>query len=270
MQRGRWTVSEPLHPDLREIGRTRFVRAQPGGLEAHVHPGAWEIVLVLGGTVEWWAGSERWTVEPGRYFLTRPDEPHGGSMSAMNPCELRWMQVADARAAPWLAEAACSGLASATLGRAFDALLEEHIRPRVDSESVVDAWITIALASLRDTSADPRAGSEVAGVVAAARADLGGSWPLARMAAVAGYSVPRFCALFRAAQGQSPGRWLRHARVAAARGMLAEGRSVGETALALGFATPQHFAAVFRAEAGVAPSTLRSGEDSRRIKGEWG
>lgn len=262
MQRGLWTVSEPLHPDLHALGRTRFVRAQPGGLNEHIHPGAWEVVLVLGGTVEWWAGSERWTVEPGRYFLTHPDEPHGGVMSAMNPCELRWMQLADGLAAPWLTDVPRSGPASVTLGRAFDALIEEHASPGAESERVVDAWITIALSSLRRTPADPAAGSEVASAVDAVRADLGARWSLARMAAVAGYSVPRFCALFRTAHGQSPGRWLRHARVAAARGMLAEGRSVGETALALGFATPQHFAAVFRAETGVAPSTLRGKEQA--------
>jgi AraC family transcriptional regulator of adaptative response / methylphosphotriester-DNA alkyltransferase methyltransferase len=56
----------------------------------------------------------------------------------------------------------------------------------------------------------------------------------------------------------SPSRYLRQQRISAARALLAESAlSVTAVALSVGFKSPAHFSAVFRAETGVSPTAFR-------------
>jgi AraC-like DNA-binding protein len=60
--------------------------------------------------------------------------------------------------------------------------------------------------------------------------------------------------VFRAATGVTPHAYLTQLRVDRARELLREGRSVGETAVAVGFRSRGHLARVFRVRTGVHPS----------------
>lgn len=63
---------------------------------------------------------------------------------------------------------------------------------------------------------------------------------------------------FAALAGDSPARWLLRQRIARARAMLAApGSTVAAVARACGFASPAHFAAVFRAQTGTRPRDAR-------------
>lgn len=81
---------------------------------------------------------------------------------------------------------------------------------------------------------------------------------IAELAAVAGLSAGRFHRAFRAATGQTPLRFLQEARVRRAT-VLLRGGQVGmlDIAAEVGFTSPSHFARVFRAIAGIAPSQAR-------------
>ena len=65
--------------------------------------------------------------------------------------------------------------------------------------------------------------------------------------------IRRFEQLF----GWTPGRFRTHLRIERARELLARGHSVTETCLAVGFASPASFSALFRARVGIPPSEFR-------------
>lgn len=58
---------------------------------------------------------------------------------------------------------------------------------------------------------------------------------------------------FKTETGMSLGQWRRRARILAAVALLAQGESVTQTALAVGYATPSSFVAAFRSELGSPP-----------------
>jgi AraC family transcriptional regulator len=81
---------------------------------------------------------------------------------------------------------------------------------------------------------------------------------LAELAAVAGFSVSHFKALFRRAVGKPVHRFVLERRVERARTLLRDGKkSVTEVALEAGFAHPSHLARCLRRVLGVGPTQLR-------------
>ena len=83
------------------------------------------------------------------------------------------------------------------------------------------------------------------------------AWSVDELAGALGMTARQFGYRFSKATGRAPALWLRERRIAAARRLLREGRSVSETADALGFANPYHFSRLFKAVTGVPPSALR-------------
>ena len=83
------------------------------------------------------------------------------------------------------------------------------------------------------------------------------AWSVDELAGALGMTTRQFGYRFSKAVGCAPALWLRERRIAAARRLLSEGRSVSETADALGFANPYHFSRLFKAVAGVPPSSVR-------------
>lgn len=81
--------------------------------------------------------------------------------------------------------------------------------------------------------------------------------PLRAMAARVGLSPAHFAVVFRREVGRTPLEHLTLLRMQAAADRLARGATVTETALALGYASPQYFSAVFKRHHGRVPSALR-------------
>ncbi len=73
--------------------------------------------------------------------------------------------------------------------------------------------------------------------------------------------APRLPRLFRQETGLSVGQWRLRRRVVAAIALLAEGRSVTDTALTLGYDSVGSFAQSFRKVTGSAPSAYRRRAD---------
>ncbi|BAM03038.1 putative AraC family transcriptional regulator [Phycisphaera mikurensis NBRC 102666] len=95
------------------------------------------------------------------------------------------------------------------------------------------------------------------------REEPGAAWSVAAMAAEAGHGGDRFRAIFRAATGVTPRRFVTVERVRRARHLLREtGMNVGEVAEALGYTDAFHFSRQFKAETGGSPSAFRRGEPS--------
>lgn len=105
----------------------------------------------------------------------------------------------------------------------------------------------------RDLSASDRTR-----VAEAIRSQLDARHSLAGLAALVGMDARRFSTAFRQAFGSSPWQFVLRARLdEAARQLRDTQESVTEIALAVGFATPSHFATAFVRRFGVPPSQYR-------------
>lgn len=71
--------------------------------------------------------------------------------------------------------------------------------------------------------------------------------------------------VFKDVVGVPPHEYLRHVRVAHAKRMLAEGRSIGQTAFACGFADQAHLTRTFKTAVGVTPGRYASAVRSRYV-----
>lgn len=88
---------------------------------------------------------------------------------------------------------------------------------------------------------------------------LDGEFRLAPLARAAGLSEFHFCRTFKKTTGFSPSRYFIRLRIDRARRLLREtDKPVIEIGLDVGYASPSHFAQVFRREVGVAPSAYRA------------
>lgn len=89
-------------------------------------------------------------------------------------------------------------------------------------------------------------------------ASLDNEITLSELAALAELSTFHFLRAFKHSTGLTPHRYVIHQRIARAKALLASNKqSVTEVAMTCGFATPSHFAVVFRRLVGVTPSEFR-------------
>jgi AraC family transcriptional regulator len=103
----------------------------------------------------------------------------------------------------------------------------------------------------------PAAFRRVEGIIEAAL-DKASSPTLAEMAHAVGLSVTHFVRAFSQHTGSTPHKYLVRRRMERAVSLLRVARiSVGEVADEVGFSTPAHFVASFRAAMGVTPGAVR-------------
>jgi AraC family transcriptional regulator len=103
----------------------------------------------------------------------------------------------------------------------------------------------------------PAAFRKVEAIIEAAL-DEAGSPTLVAMAAAAGLSVTHFVRAFRQHTDATPHQYVIRRRMERAVELLGVGRTpVGEVAEEVGFSTPSHFVATFRAAMGVTPGAVR-------------
>jgi AraC-like DNA-binding protein len=264
-----------LLPEVPACGWSRQ-RVARRGLVPHSHRGVFELCLIRAGEVEWWAQHETYTVSRGQVFLTKPGEPHGGVGAVVHPCELYWLQVriGRRRPLPGVSLAATRVLlrdleglpnrvisASSELQHAFVAFIEEHRATRPHAAMRARAALHAALALLvRESRTAPARPSSA--VIRRAtewiERRLEERFAVGDVAATAGVSAVRLQALFRDQVGCSVGEYRTRLRVGRAKRLLVTERgSITELALALGFASAQHFATVFRRYVGISPGAYR-------------
>jgi AraC family transcriptional regulator len=95
-------------------------------------------------------------------------------------------------------------------------------------------------------------------------AHLGETIQVADLARTVELSVGHFHRALRATLGITPLEFINHRRIERARRLLAtEGTSITELGMRVGFASPNHFARLFRRATGLSPSEYRSGARKR-------
>lgn len=265
--------------EIRMLGWSRFWAAD-SSLRGHAHHGAWEICYIVRGKVDWWRGDRVYAVGPGDFFVTRPDEVHGGVDAIMQPCELYWVVIGAGmgRGPEWgEAKRRLEGLrqrrfAGTAAGQEiFERLMEEHRRGERDGAAVVRAWLlALVLEALRCHDAAERRGTgrEVSTGIAGAMRWIGEhieDGGLEGASAAAGLGMSQFHMRFVRETGYSPGEYRGRLRIERAKVMLREeGRSVTEVALGLGFSSSQYFATSFRKYTGMSPGEFRRGSGAEQ------
>ena len=263
---------QTLLPELDMIGWDRFRRAVPGHLGPHTHRGCFELCLIRSGTVDWWAGGEVWEVTAGQLYVTFPGEAHGGVGTVMNPCELYWLQVhvPERGRLPGLSAAETATLharLAALRPRCFDAsdavephfaaLLREHVgRDEFSVPTARAALHQLLAAVVRDNAAARTAHADRTSEAVAHALRLiarDSRYEVATLADAVWLSGSQFRHRFGREVGVAPAQFLLRRRIRAAKHALRTGQRVTDLAMRLGFSSSQHFATMFRRQAGMTP-----------------
>ena len=254
-----------LVPGVRLMGWDLISCAEAGGLAAHHHPGAWELLYLVRGRVDWEVNGERFSSRGGEWNLVPPDTPHGGASGVLHTCEMYWFSVdlAAGDAAWRMLDAGLRSVhrrhfpADPGVGAIFARLWQEHRVPDAAALIAARALLDQLLVQcLRDARADRPADPSPAIAKAMALLDAAMAAPprMETVARTVGLGPARFHALFLAEVGCTPGDHLMRQRIARAQGMLRAGALINDVARAVGFATRAHFSNAFRRYTGEPPA----------------
>jgi AraC-like DNA-binding protein len=131
----------------------------------------------------------------------------------------------------------------------------------LEAQSRFEGMLRAILARFGGLRATPYPGAGAAGLERVRdylHAHLAEPCPLSELARVAGLRRRHLVAAFRARHGLPPHRYLTQIRIDVARALLAEGRSPGEVAAAVGFADQSHLVRHFKALVGATPGRYRA------------
>jgi AraC family transcriptional regulator, L-rhamnose operon regulatory protein RhaS len=278
-----WLGDDCVLEELEMLGWDAPRQAGDLGLGAHKHRGAFEICLIVGGSVEWWVrerGQMRiHVVEPGQVYLTRPGEVHGGVDAVLHACELYWLQLrAKGDELPGLARKQSMAIlrrlrrlprvidAAEGVQSAFARLVGEHVQRDGLSEVRARAALHELLVELLRTPpkcATRDLSSAIGRAVRWMEAHLVEDFSIADAAAIAGLSPTQFHDRFHREMGYSPGDWRTRQRIMHAKRLLRRQEAgILDIALSSGFTTSQYFATAFRRITGLTPRQYR-----RRVSG---
>jgi AraC-like DNA-binding protein len=133
---------------------------------------------------------------------------------------------------------------AAVLARLGDALLVQLVRWWLQEHGADRTWL--------GAFSDPQIGP----VLRAIHASPERRWTIAAMAAQASLSRSRFIERFRDLVGVAPGRYVADLRLATARDLLQQGRSISGVSRATGYSSEQAFSRAFARHHGVPPSRV--------------
>jgi AraC family L-rhamnose operon regulatory protein RhaS len=254
-----------LVPGLTHLGWARPRSASESGLGPHHHEQTWEFCWVVQGTLDWWAGDEAWPVPAGHCYITRPDEVHGATHAALEPCELYWLGLR-AGTLPTIETILDRSRrvfpGSPLLTQLWDDLLAQH-RTQEQHAALAGQGILLRicaeLARCAEASPAPIAISPAIRLALAhALAHLDEDPAVAALARAAGLGVSQFHARFIREVGEPPAEWMRRQRLERAKRLLVDTDTpITALALNLGYPSSQYFATVFRRYTGLTPGAYR-------------
>ncbi len=261
-------------PEIDSAGYGIWTRRRPQGLGTHAHR-EWEVQLVVRGSVDYWVEGEELTLRAGDLFVVGPGERHSGVERVRNRAGIGWLALTepmsrlpglerrDARILQEGFEAirsrrfAASPTTFAAFGdlfacsRADDAL--RVLLVRASMHRLLGAVLVDHAAHTRRGGESARPSAVIERATAILRERLGAPIGIAALALAVGVSRTVLHESFLRDLGLTPMAYWTEQRIERAKQLLAEGATSASTTLALGFATPQHFARVFKAITGETP-----------------
>jgi AraC-like DNA-binding protein/quercetin dioxygenase-like cupin family protein len=261
-------------PEVDSVGYGMWTRRRPQGLGTHAHP-QWEIHLMVRGSIDYWVEGEELTLRAGDLSLVRPGERHSGAERVRNRTGIAWLALAEPMSRlPGLERADAAALdagfatirtrrfpASATTFAVFSDLVAcigadgpvRDLLLRSAMHRLLGAVLTDHAAHARSASERAAPSPAVARATAILRERLGSPIGVDALARAAGVSRTVLHERFVAELGATPMAYWTELRIARAKQLLAEGATGAAAASALGFATAQHFARVFKDITGDTP-----------------
>jgi AraC-like DNA-binding protein len=273
---GHFSGSDIDLPEVLGGGFQVWMPNAPQRLGLHSHSD-WEFCLMVSGTLDWWIEGEFHAIRSGELFIIGPQERHDGTERIRYRSGVCWLCLAQPLAGlPGLAPEHAAGIAAgfaALSARRFaanaeakaafaDVLGATRVEPRYRGVMARAALHRLLIAILLSHAAHAsRAGSQkpiderVQRACAILRERVGAPIAIAQLARAVGLSRTILHERFLAQVGVSPLAYWNHLRIERAKELLRTAASNGEVATALGFASAQHFAVVFRRSTGSTPRT---------------
>ncbi len=267
------TTAETKIPALQTFGICSQNRAgQP--LRTHIHQGCMEIVYLVKGFQVYEVGGVGFNLSGSDIFVAYPGEPHSSGSYPESVCDLIWMQVNLTEGIPFFGldekhgEFLRQNLLS--LPRLFsgDALLRNSLTDafyalaseKEDQRYMAEQQLAFSLFRMKQLSQKPvsRHADSIGEAIAYIHGNLSEPILLEEAAACCGLSLSRFKVKFKDETGVTPREYINHVKIEQAKRFLEKGKSVTETALDLGFTTPNYFAVIFRKYTGLSPSIYQA------------
>lgn len=223
--------------------------------ETHAHDHEALLSYAASGSCTQLIGPRLWTVLPAHAVWIPAGTPHAVAAGPRG-CRLRTVRFPlpvpdDLPATPCVIEV--SPFLAALIAELGEAGSDEHRRREALRFLIHDA---LARSPLLDLSLPRVSDPRLLRVTDALQADPSDRRSLTAWAQLADMSRRSFIRKFQAETEMGLQEWQRRLRVLMARQMLADGASVTETALSLGYATPSAFIAMIRRELGTTPGQL--------------
>jgi AraC-like DNA-binding protein len=261
-------------PEVDSLGYGTWTRRRPQGLGTHAHP-HWEVVLVVRGSIDHAIEGEELTLRAGDLSIVRPGERHSGVERVRNRAGIAWLALAEPMSRlPGLERGDARTLeeryasigsrrfpASPTTFSIFADLLtcvraEDAVRDlllRAAIHRLLGAVLIDHAAHVQGTGGPRTPSAAIARASAILRERLGAPIGVEALARAVGVSRTVLHERFVAELGLTPMAYWTEQRIARAKQMLADGATSAAAAAALGFATAQHFARVFKDITGTTP-----------------
>ncbi len=218
------------------------------------------------------SGKRKTPIRPGGMVCIPTGIPHRYGASDHNPWQIYWVHFNGLRSRDYLDRLGCGSgmvgeISPLESGMITDAFEETH---EALHQGFTDAALLILSANLARLLAltigvlqapghkSRQTGQRILHSMQWLRKHLAEPLTLPQIAKQAGLSVPHYCSLFKKQTGQSPMRYLAHARMSLACELLdSTDMMVSEISSATGFNDAFHFSRTFRAIVGASPRAYR-------------
>lgn len=272
-----------IHKDFKRLGLPEILslgvvyhRQLTMPLQHHRHEGAYELVFMVRGTFPITLRDGSFRIVPGQCFVTPRDEWHSGMNVPLEKSHFYYLQLRLHPSLPFLGldrverrklDERLSGMRLVTMpssgwGQSLDRVAELHGIRENGPEALalarfeLRARILGLLQGLFDAAAMParRPVDALMGeIVVHLEAQIAEAHRLSVLAKQFRLSPSRFRSRFKAHTGFSFPEYIGRRRIAKAEALLAEGRTITETAFEVGFASSDYFSKVYRTYMGCSP-----------------
>ena len=277
-------------PHIHEFGHVGFQDIKLRSLDLHYNKGI-EICYIHRGKYNWLIEDKNYLLYPGDCFITYPWQKHGSPKGFVDIGTISWIIIkpekfqenGKLRLGKW------SGLSAknqdlmggnfiktgkqhfpnSAIGKIFDRLQEELLETRLASDEMVnhlldELFIQVSRSMLseecRSMSPDDNC---IQDLEMKLKNELSHKWSLMEMAEILDVGQTSLNQIIKKETGFSPGQYLMHLRINAARDLLLNsGQSITEIAFECGFCSSQHFSNSFRKKTGYSPSEYIRQESS--------
>lgn len=269
-------------PHILEFGHVSFQDIKLRSLDLHYNEGI-EICYIHKGKYNWLIEDKNYLLYPGDCFITYPWQRHGSPKGFVDIGTISWIIIkpriynndGKLRLGSWSRLSARNQdliaryflktgrqhFPNSAIGNIFNRLQKELMNCRLACDEMVNHLVDELIIQVSRSMLSEECRSFgpmdhcIQDLELKLRNDLSHKWSLQEMAEILGIGQTSLNLVVRKETGFSPGQYLMHLRIDAAREMLLKsGHNITEIAFACGFCSSQHFSNSFRKKTGYSPS----------------